>query len=216
MEAGQIAIEVQTIILALLRGEKRLALALLRSLVTQDEYRAAKRCGGAVTRIKAEFGRISGEPAYPADFSGEDRLHWDGTIGHYVEAIGVGPLIDDMRQAAGGKRNILYFLVAEKGKRSSRWDLLLLRKEEAKRQREKADHREGGRQLMKRLREIIQGDMLKNMEPGWVIRLRKEQETLLDQLTSGKNRMTEEIELRLRTIRTQLKRFERGELNGQG
>lgn len=212
MEAGEIAEDIQTIIIALLQGKKTLALALLRALLRDDEYRIAKRYTKAIARVKCEFERLNECTAYPLDFSSQDRLYWDGMIGYCIEAVGVGPLIDDLRAAAGGKWNILYFLMAEKGKRTSRWDGLIIRKEEEKREREKAEYAAGGEAMMKQLGEILGGKAMKRVDPDWVRRLELEQEEIIDGFSRREIRMTNEIQTRLQTIQIQLGKYARGEL----
>ena len=72
--------------------------------------------------------------------------------------------IEDLNATARDKRNLLYYLTAEKGQRASRWDMKLCDHREAKWQEEKSRERLEAQEFF--------GDMdlpVNKVKPEWVI-----------------------------------------------
>jgi len=138
-------------------------------------------------------------------------IHWDGVIAGFVELMGVGLLIEDLKQGAAGKRNILYFLSSDKGARPSRWDLALTRYQEALRIRQKEKMQREDEDAMKKLGDILGEFNLKAEEPDWVTKMKQEREEIFTKVEK-RGRLTDEEKERLQVIRIQLTKWERGEL----
>lgn len=200
----------RAILIAVTQEKWTLAIALLRQKTVLNEFHASKRFGGAIDRVKKEFERLSGEKAYPRDFMDADRVHWDGVIAGFVELMGVGLLIEDMKSSAMGKRNILYFMSSEKGARPSRWDLVLMRYQEALRIRQKEKLQEADKDAMKKLGKILGEFGMTAEEPDWVKKMKAEKDRIYAKVET-RGRMLDEEQERLTVIRMQLGKWEKGE-----
>lgn len=90
----------------------------------------------AIRRIEAVFQEETGMSPWPPEWPDDRVMERRMRIAALLAGVGSAkPLIDDIREVSRGRHrptSLSYFLVAEKGARPSRWDLLL----EAERERQ--------------------------------------------------------------------------------
>ena len=104
-------------------GVKSFAIRMLRagSSVLMKKYKRP------VERIESHFSDSNRRPPWPPEWSSEKVFEHKKLIAWYICKLGnAGPLIADITEARKNKpRSLAYFLVTYKGKKASRWDLLL-------------------------------------------------------------------------------------------
>jgi len=87
----------------------------------EDGYRALKQNQNAVERIIKYFQGFKKCPNMEVDF--ETRK----TIALYIERLGVGALLDDIKAALAANpkiKTLNYFIISQKGKKTPRWGML--------------------------------------------------------------------------------------------
>lgn len=135
--------EVVRVVELLLSGQVRAAEVLLREWLASQDYLLAHSRSVQIRRVESYFREQSGKPPWPADFSSGDLIHWRGQLGGILSDVPLARLLDDLKGSARGRQNLLYYLSAEKGKRASRWEMLLcdyrVERWEAAKKQERAD-----------------------------------------------------------------------------
>ncbi|MFQ5637992.1 MAG: hypothetical protein ACE5IR_08340 [bacterium] len=172
---------------------------LFKKLWDRDGWRYLKRNKNAVARIKQEFTRLTGKPAYAAD---SNARNWDEKVAKHAAACGAAALIDDMRAAMEHKpQSLIYFLYSKHG--ACRWEMLFLRKleEQLKAEKKKIDSE------LAELAKLLDFRM-PEVEAEWIMQARAERRKLLRYL--DKFDMPEErradIKERIRRIEHNLKK----------
>ncbi|MBN2200458.1 hypothetical protein JW777_00720 [bacterium] len=175
-------------------------LVVARGLMEFDGSLYLKRNAGAVERVKEAFQRIHGKPAYPARVV--DTMKWDRKLAGIVDAIGVSPLIDDMKQNSAAFPESIFYYVHSVSGRSPRWELLMF-DEIRRREREDLD-------LWKVMADSIGAESGlqagRSVDPDWVTQARRRLEELMAQskrargtVYTGMIREMKTIEARLQT-----------------
>lgn len=174
----------------------------LREELATIEYASLHRQGRAIARVEQVFTGLAKRDAWPEDFSRGELIHWRGKIGVILAVVPLPRVIADLKATAAGKRNLLYYLSAEKGQRASRWEMLLCDVREEQWKEEKRQEAEDARRFFAG----GEVDPPQAVEPDWVRRLKTER-TMLEREADaspapGRRR---EIEERIEQIRGILK-----------
>lgn len=171
-----------------------------RGCWNEQSWLYLKRNGNAVKRIKDEFTRLTGRPAYsPAT----NAKHWDQEIAKYAERLGVAALIDDMRLAVAKyePKSIIYFLHASG---ACRWEMLLMDKiQEEIRQRQHEDN-----SAYADMAKLFPSVVVKKVEPEWVAVAKKRRQQIAIIMQNYLNTETAAMPLsEMRDLKIELERI---------
>lgn len=174
------------IILAIRRGEWGAVKAYAQRRWNADGYKYFKANSNAVERILNEFSKIVKNPI-PPSFETKKR------IALYVHHIGVGPLIDDIREALAQNphiRTLNYFMADHDGK-IARWSALYNRVFERKHNEAKTKYKGTEEQIMHEI-----GFAVKKDAPEWVIEAEERKAELIGKQRGSSLTFCEVSELR--------------------
>ncbi|MDD5088703.1 MAG: hypothetical protein PHI18_07895 [bacterium] len=96
---------VWAVIRELMLGQTRTALARLKEIAAEEEFRLSHARRNQIARVEAVFRVEAGRPAWPADLSPSDLIHWRGTLGGLLAELPLGRVIEDLTataQSGGG------------------------------------------------------------------------------------------------------------------
>ena len=183
----------------LISGEYPTAEIKLREIVQSDDFRRVQSHSKQIGRIEQVFQQTAKRSPWPADFARRDLIYWRARIAAVLAAgLPLARVIDDLTQTAAGKRNLLYYLSAEKGQRASRWEMLWCDYRDEQAEKERLREAEDARRF------FAQGDVdppVRTAEPDWVARLKNEREMLARELdTQPAPARRREIDERIRMI----------------
>jgi hypothetical protein len=152
-----------------------------------------------VERVKTAFTNIYRKPAWPLKIT--NPLELDKKLAVIVDAVGVAPLIDDMRAAAAHyPESLLYFVTSSTGK-SSRWEMLMIDRAIASAQADK--------ELWAAMDSLIVGVgsnlPLQKTTPQWVVDARRRWEELKHLADRSRNMKYVDAERKMKVIESRLK-----------
>lgn len=152
----------------------------LREELASVEYHAMHAQGRAISRIEQVYGQITKRDPWPADFRPSERIHWRGKLGIILSVVPLPRLLEDLSKTALPTRNLLYYLSAERGKRASRWEMLLCTVREEQHTKDKEQERKDAERFFAAGQVALPA--VKRAEPDWVARLKVEREMLAREL----------------------------------
>ena len=157
---------------------------MIRENWNYDAWQALRKNEKAVERVKKVFSETFGRPAFS---SLNNRSYWMKQIAKYVDRLGVASLIDDMREAKKKNPNIqsiLYFIYS--ADHVCRWEMLLLKRLEAKYQQEKKEENDTYAAIARVLGEAVVKKVDEAVAPEWVVTLRARRKALKVELKKHK------------------------------
>jgi len=161
-----------------------------RALWNEKNWLYLKKNKNAVSRIKQEFKKLTGNDPYPR--GNTNTKFWDEQIAKYCAEVGVKELIVDMREAVGKYRvkSIIYFLWS--GGKACRWEMLFMSRLEHRWKEQKEAEREEWKEIADKLG--FQNAFKAETEPDWVIKARKRYQQLgkLLKMTPGNYELQQE------------------------
>ncbi|MFB0516081.1 MAG: hypothetical protein ACETWG_05690 [Candidatus Neomarinimicrobiota bacterium] len=97
----------------------------------EGKWKYVHQYRNAINRIEVVFLQTFSRQPWPKDWQSNVRMQWENEVGYYIHRLGVGALVDDMRQARERRlepKTLIYFLRSHDQhgqQRSSRWEMLL-------------------------------------------------------------------------------------------